>query len=101
MQFHVAQGGKAVEPGVGHRFKGLGKAVFLQAGNKLLALAVDLGGPGLAGNHGDVALRLAGGNLELAVFVGQAQQVGADRDGGNEVFAGLRGVGLEFGFVHV
>jgi len=61
---------------------------------------VDLGGPGLAGDHSHIALRLAWSNLELAVVVRQAEQVGSGRDGGNEVFAGLRGVGIEFGFIH-
>ena len=100
MQLHVAQGGKAVKSGIGHSFQGLVKAVFLQAGNELLALAIDFGGPGLAANQGDAALRLAESNLELAVVVRQAQQVGSSRDGGDKVFAGLRGLGLEFGLVH-
>ena len=42
---------------------GVVKAVFLDAGNKLLALAINLGGPGLTGDDGDVALGLAGGQL--------------------------------------
>lgn len=100
MQLHVAQRGKAVEPGVGHGFKRLGKTVFADALDQLVALTVNLDRPGLAGNQGGVALRLARGNLDLAVVVRQAQQVGSGRDGGDEVFAGLRGVGLEFGFVH-
>jgi hypothetical protein len=51
--------------------------------------------------HGHVALGLAGGYFQRARLVRQAEQVGAGGDGGNEVFAGLGGVGLEFGFVHV
>ena len=101
MKLHVAQRGKAVEPGVGDGFHRVGKAVFADAGDELLALGVDLDGPGLAGDHGDVALRLAGGHVERAglvtCFVRDAQQVGAGGDGGDEVFAGLGGVGLEVG----
>ena len=91
VQLHVAQRGKAVEPGVGDGFHGVGEAVFLQASNKLVALAVDLGGPRLAGNQGDVALGLGGGYLQRASLVRQAQQVGTGGDCGDEVFAGLGG----------
>ena len=100
VQLHEAQGRKAVEPGVGHRLHGVVKAVFLDAGNKLLALAINLGGPGLTGDDGDVALGLAGGHFQRAGLDREAQQISAGGDGGDEVFAGLGGVGLEFGFVH-
>lgn len=60
VQLPVAQGGEAVESGVGHCFNGLGKAFALHAGDELLALPFHLGGPGLAGDHGHVALGLAG-----------------------------------------
>ena len=100
VQLHEAQRSKAVEPGVGDGFQGLGKAVFVDAGNQVLPLAMHFGRPGLAGDDGDVALRLAGGDFKLASFFRQAQQVGSGRNGGDKVFAGLRGVGLEFGFVH-
>ena len=60
VQLTVAQGGEAVEPGVGHGFNGLGKAFALLASDELLALSVHLSGPGLAGDHGHVALGLAG-----------------------------------------
>ena len=56
---------------------------------ELIALGIYLGGPGLAGDDGDVALRLGGGHFQRACLVRQAQQVGAGSDGGDEVFAGL------------
>ena len=61
MQLHVAQRGKAVEPGVGHGLAGVGKAFAPHAGDELIALGGHFGGPGLAGNQGDVALGLGGG----------------------------------------
>ena len=101
VQLHVAQRGKAVEPGVGHSFHGVSKAVFADALDQFVALAADLCGPGLASDDGDVALGLGGGYFQRASRLGQAQQVGAGGDGGDEVFAGLGGVGLEVGLVHV
>ena len=101
VQLHVAQRGKAVEPGVGHGFHGVGKAVFADALDQLVALAADLGGPGLASDDGDIALGLGWGYLQRTGHIRQAQQVGTGGDGGDEVFAGLGGVGLEVGFVHV
>jgi hypothetical protein len=68
---------------------------------QLLALGIHLGGPGLAGDHGHVALGLAGRHFQLARFLIQTQQVGRGGDGGDEVFAGMGSVGLELGFVHV
>ena len=41
------------------------------------------------------------GYFKLTTFGRQAEQVGARRDGGDKVFTGLRGVGFEFGFIHV
>jgi hypothetical protein len=38
VQLHVAQRGKAVEPGVGHGFHGVDKAVFADALDELVAL---------------------------------------------------------------
>jgi hypothetical protein len=75
VQLHVAQRGKAVEPGVGHGFHGLGKAVFADAGDELLALGVDLDGPGLAGDDGHVALGLAGGYFQRAGLVRQPSRL--------------------------
>jgi len=60
VQLHVARGGETGEPGVGHGFNGLGEPFALHAGDELLALSVHLSGPGLAGDHGHVALGLAG-----------------------------------------
>ena len=60
VQLHVAQCGKAVEPSAGHGFHGVGEAVFADAGAALVALGIYLGGPGLTGDDGDVALRLGG-----------------------------------------
>ena len=73
VQLHVAQRGKAVEPGVGHGFHGVGKAVFADALNQLVALAADFGGPGLACNDGDVALGLGGCDFQRASLFGQTQ----------------------------
>ena len=61
VQFHVTQRGKAVEPGVGHRFHGVFKAVFADAFDQLFALATDLRWPGLASNDSDISLRLGRG----------------------------------------
>jgi len=36
----------------------------------------------------------------LATLFRQAEQMGTRRDGGDEILAGLRGVGFEFGFIH-
>ena len=44
---------------------------------ELIALGIYLGGSGLAGDDGDVALRLGGGHFQRACLVRQAQQVGA------------------------
>jgi hypothetical protein len=70
VQLHVAQRGKAVEPGVGHGFHGVGKAVFADALDQLVALAADFGGPGLTGDDGDIALGLGGGHFQRASLVG-------------------------------
>jgi len=101
VQFHVTQCRKAVEPGVGHGFHGLGKAVFADAPDKLLALRLHFDRPGLARNDHHVAFGQAGSHFQSARLVRQTQQIGACHDGGDEVFACLRGVRLEFGFVHV
>jgi hypothetical protein len=42
----------------------------------------------------------AGATSSVPALLGEAQQVGAGGDCGDEVFAGLGGVGLEVGFVH-
>ncbi len=94
MQLHVAQGGKAVEPGVGHGLAGVGKVFAPHAGDELLALRGHFGGPGLASDQGNVALGLGGGHFKLACLVRQTQQVGTGRDSGDEVLTRLGGVGL-------
>ena len=70
MQLHVAQCRKAVEPGVGHGFHGVGKAVFANALDELVALAADFGGPRLTGDDGDIALGLGGGYFQRASPIG-------------------------------
>src|SRR5665647_516508 len=92
VQFHVSQGRKAVEPGIGHGFHGLRKAITLNAGDELVTLAMDFDGPGLAGNDSYVTLWLAGSHFQLARPIRQTQQIGARSDSCDEVFAGLRGV---------
>jgi hypothetical protein len=65
VQLHEAQRGKAVEPGVGHRLQGVGKAVALDAAHEAFALLADLGGPFAPGDHHHVALALGGQGFEL------------------------------------
>ncbi|EXI74945.1 MAG: hypothetical protein AW10_04222 [Candidatus Accumulibacter appositus] len=68
VDLHVAQRGKTIEPGVGHRLDGVRKAVLVDALNQAIALLMHLAGPCLPGDDDDVALLLAGGDVELAAF---------------------------------
>lgn len=54
----------------------------------------------MTGDDSDIAFLFAGGNFQFAILFGNAEQVGTRHDGGNEVLAGLRCVGLELGFVY-
>ena len=60
MQFHVAQGGEAVEPGVGDGFHDLAEAFPLDAGFQPLALGGDLLRVGPAADEGNFAADLDG-----------------------------------------
>ena len=66
-----------------------------------LALLIHIGRPFTPGKDGDVAFSFAGCNFKRATRFRQTELIGASRDGGDEVFAGLRGIGFEFGFVHL
>jgi hypothetical protein len=100
VDLHVAQRGEAVEPGVGDRLDGLRKAVLLHPPDQAFALFVHLRRPCLTGDDGDVALPLAGRDVERAALPGQPEEMGARLDSGDEVPPRLRCVGLESGFVH-
>ena len=100
VQLHVAQRSKAVEPGVGHLLHGLRKPIRPMpgdAGQQGIALRGDLGRPLHPVNDRHAAAD-RGGHHPICR---DAQQRRPGGDGGNEVFAGLWGVGLEVGFVHV
>ena len=99
VQFHVAQRGKAVEPGVGHLLHGPRKPIRPMpgdAGQQGIALRGHLGRPLHPVNDRHAAADCGRHHPVCR----DAQQRRPGGDGGNEVFAGLRGVGLEVGFVH-
>jgi len=87
----------AKRPGVGdgiHRLDVLDQAV---------ALLIHLNWPFPISDDGDVAFFFARCNFERATGFRQAEQVGAGGNGSDKVLAGLRGLrglGLEFGFIH-
>ena len=100
VQLHVAQRGKAVEPGVGHLFHGLRKAIGpmpCHAGQQGIALRGHFGWP----LHPVNDRHAAADRGRYHPVCRDAQQRRPGGDGGNEVFAGLWGVGLEVGSVHV
>jgi hypothetical protein len=88
VQLHEAQRGKAVEPGVGHRLQGVGKAVALDAAHEAFALLADLAGHSRPAMITTSPLRSAGRASNCRRFR-EAEQVGALGDGGDEVLAGL------------
>ena len=100
MQLHIPESGKAVEPCVGHGFHCWSKAVLTNTLDQLVALTTDICRPGLSADEGHVALCLGGGHFKRAGLLRQPQKVRARGNSRNEVFACLRGVGLEVCFVH-
>ena len=96
VQLHEADGGEAVEPGVGGGLHDLLEALLPDALDESLALAA----------HG-LRVRLTLDEDQLALLPvgldlrgGQSEGGGAAGDGGDEVAAGLGGVGLELVGLH-
>src|SRR3989338_2006266 len=82
VDFHVAQRGKAVEPGVGDGFHRLAEACRLHVLDQALALLIHLDRPLTSGDDGEVAFSFTGRDFKRAARFRQAEQVGAGRGGG-------------------
>jgi hypothetical protein len=97
VQLHIPDGDQAVEPGVSDRLYGLPEAVLGNPFFQSLTFGRNSARKGAASDDGHVAVLGDGLNLLLS----QTIEGGAVYDGLNEIPASLRGVGLEFGAVHI
>lgn len=91
---------RAQDPSVDHRLHGVAKPIALNAAHQAIALLDDTGRPFAHGDQHHVAPAVGQQRFELAGGFERAEQVGALGNGGDEVPAGLGGVGFEFGFIH-
>ena len=100
MQLHVAQGRKAIEPGVGHGLDRLLKAFPLHALDQVFTLGKYLARPTATVDQGDISLVGGRHDLQLAIAARQTEQVGACGHGSDEVLARLWGVTFQLVLVH-
>ena len=88
VNFHVADCGKTVEPGIGDRFYVLAKSSRFHTLNQLVALPVHFGWPFKAGDDDDIASPLGLGDFETAFCFRQAEQIGSGSNCCDEILAG-------------